>query len=142
MDNIRDSLVANNQFIVTFGGIPFSFSKVTNLSDSVECEYIQEGGVNGAPVFLPKSKGRAEVLRLERGIKTGVAELPAKFLTTGVYVYVVTIIVMKNKKVSKGYFFEEGLITKWEVNELNALGKDVLIRTLEITHTGLHELPF
>lgn len=141
MEDIRDALLANNQFLVTIGPLSFSFSKVTNITDSLEYETIQEGGVNGSPVFLCKNKTRPETIQLERGIQAGIGGVSMMTLTTGVPVYVVTIMVMKNKKISKIYYFEEGLITKWEVGNLDASAKEILIKTVEITHSGLHEMP-
>lgn len=136
----RDKLLANNQFIVTVGPLVYSFSSVTNISDSMEVEVVQEGGVNLHPQMLWKPKTKLETIVLERGIQIGAGGLQDRLLTTGMTVLVVTIMVMNRKEVSKVYFFDEGIITKWEVGNLNAMGKDILIRKVEITHTGLHEL--
>lgn len=136
----RDKLLANNQFIVTVGPLVYSFSSVTNISDSMEVEVVQEGGFNLHPQMLWKPKSKLETIVLERGIQIGAGGLQDKLLTTGMTVLVVTIMVMNRKEVSKVYFFDEGIITKWEIGNLNAMGKDILIRKVEITHTGLHEL--
>lgn len=136
----RDKILANNQFMVTVGPLAYSFSSVTNISDSMEVEAVQEGGVNLHPQILWKPKTKLETIVLERGIQVGTGGLQDKILTTGMPVFVVTIMVMNRKEVSKVYFFDEGIITKWEVGNLKAIGKDILIRKVEITHTGLHEL--
>lgn len=136
----RDKLLANNQFVVTVGPLVYSFSSVTNISDSMEVEVVQEGGVNLHPQMLWKPKTKLETIVLERGIQIGAGGLQDRLLTTGMTVLVVTIMVMNRKEVSKVYFFDEGIITKWEVGKLSAIGKDILIRKVEITHTGLHEL--
>lgn len=137
----RNELLANNQFLVTFGPLSFSFSKVSNIQDSLEYESISEGGVNGHPIILRKNKSKTETVLFEQGIQTGAGGLGMTMLTTGVPVYVVTIMVMRNKRISKIYCFEEGLITRWEVGSLDAMSKEIFIKKVEITHTGLHEMP-
>lgn len=132
-------MIANNQFRVAFGPLVYSFSKVSNLSDSVEYEAYQEGGNNSYPVLLKKSKTRMETMTLERGVWAGPRDIPMRTLTTGVWVAAVIIMVMSRQKVVKSYFFEQGVITKWELGDLNAVGNELLIKRVEITHNGLHE---
>ncbi len=135
----QDDMIANNQFRVSIGPVLFSFSKVTNLSDTIEYEPYQEGGFNDYPRLLKKPKTRMETLILEKGVRVGVKDIPMRALTTGMWVAAVVIMVMKHNRVVKSYFFEEGVITQWELGELNALGKEALIKRVVITHNGLHE---
>lgn len=135
----QEDMIANNQFRVAIGPAVFSFSKVTNLSDTAEYEAYQEGGFNDYPRLLKKPKTRMETLVLEKGVRVGVKDLPAMALTTGVWVAAVIIMVMKHNKVVKSYYFEQGVITQWELGELSALGKEILIKRVVITHSGLHE---
>lgn len=142
MSNLREQLISNNRFLVSMDAMLFSFSKVTNISDTVETEVIQEGGSNWAPELLLKPKTKAETLVLERGVQTGAASrISEKALALGNRVLVATIIVLdQGRSVSKVYGFEQGLITKWEVSSLDAMGNELLIRRLEISHNGLVEL--
>lgn len=135
----QEELVAANQFRVAIGPVLYSFSKVTNLSDTVEYEPYQEGGINDYPQLLKKPKTQMETLILEKGVRVGAKDIPMRALTTGVWVAAVVIMVMKHGRVVKSYFFEQGVITKWELGELNALGKDILIKRVVIAHNGLHE---
>ncbi len=138
---MRKELLANNQFIVTLGPLSFSFSKVTNISDSWEYETIQVGGINQETAILNIPKTKPETLRLERGVQRGLQEVAFSALTTGTPVYIGLIMVMQHHEISKIYSFDEGVITKWEVSNLEAMGNEIIIKTLEIAHSGLHEIP-
>lgn len=138
--SVREDLVANNRFIVTLGSLMYSFSKVTNISDSIELETITEGGYNDSPRFFEKPKAKVETLVLERGVQAGDSLGLDLMLKVGMHVYVAIIIVMNEGKVAKTYSFEEGIVTKWEVGGLEAVGKQLLIKKLEISHTGLLEI--
>lgn len=138
--NKRESLLLNNQFIVSFGVTLFSFAKVSNISDTFEVETVSEGGSNRYPEFLMKQKAKAETLVLERGVSQGLLGLADMGMRTGIPVTSVTIMVMERGKVKKAYFMEKGVITKWEVGSLDAMGKDVLLKKIEITHSGLTEV--
>ena len=39
----------------------------------------------------------------------------------------------------KNYYFDRGLVTKWELSGLDAMEGHAIYRTVEITHSGLHE---
>lgn len=137
----RESLLLNNQFIVSFGVVLYSFARVSNLSDSFEVEAVSEGGCNGCQRLLMKPKSKLETLILEKGIQKSIAGIQGDMLRTGIPVSSVTVMVLDRGMVRKSYFLEEGVITKWEVGSLDALGKDVLIKKVEITHSGLVEIP-
>lgn len=137
--SVRESLLANNRFLVSIGPLLLSFAKITNISDSLETEAIQEGGNNWSPQLLVKPKTSAQTLVLERGVQTG--NLTDLLLSIGSQVEVGTIMVMgQNRLPSKVYAFDSGLVTKWEIGELDAMGKDILIKKLEISHSGLYEV--
>lgn len=139
--NKRESLLLNNQFMVAIGPLLYSFAKISNLTDSYELETMYQGGSNRYPELLTKQKSKAETLILERGVLKSPLGLADMALTTGVPVTAVTIMVLNHGRVHKAYFFEYGMITKWEVSGLDAVGKDILIKKIEITHNGLHEVP-
>lgn len=137
----RENLLLNNQFLVSFGVVLYSFARVSNLSDSFEIEAVSEGGLNSHPEILMKPKTKAETLILEKGVLKSVLGLQDSMLRTGIPVMAVTIMVMNRGMVRKAYFLEEGIITKWELTNLDAMGKDVLVKKVEITHSGLIEVP-
>ena len=46
MGSIQNSIVTNNNFIVSLNLLVFSFSKVTNIAGNIEMEAVEEGGYN------------------------------------------------------------------------------------------------
>ncbi len=138
----REKLLANNRFLVSVGPLLLSFSKVTNISRELETEVIPDGGNNWSSSVYLKPRTAPEKIVLERGIQTGISEMGLQMmLGLGNRVNVVTIMVMgQDRSVAKTYYFESGMVTKWEVGELDALGKDILIKKLEISHSGLYEV--
>lgn len=135
----RESLLLNNQFIVSIGSTLYSFSRVSNLSDSIELEMVNQGGVNQNAEFLVKQKNKPETLILEKGLLKNKAGSDNP-LTIGDIITEATIMVKRRGKVEKAYSFEYGIVSKWEISPLDAMGKDILIQKLEITHTGLEEV--
>ena len=51
----------------------------------------------------------------------------------------VVIILGRNETNFKGFTFDEGIITKIDYGDLNALSNEILIKRLEIAHSGLYE---
>ena len=136
MSNIQNSILTNNNFIVTLNLSVFSFSKVTNITGKIETEAFEEGGYNESPRIFKKQKTSLDTLVLEKGIQTSGNDSSIKI---GTPINAGAILVVHNGNISKVYGFEYGLITKWEIGELNALSSDILIRRVEISHTGLVE---
>ena len=137
MGSVQNSIVTNNNFIVSLNLLVFSFSKVTNISGNIEMEALEEGGYNDSPRILRKPKTSFDTLVLEKGVQTSSMEINLK---VGMAVNAGTIMVMHNGSIAKTYAFEYGLITKWETNGLDALRSEVFIRRIEISHTGLIEV--
>lgn len=135
----REQLLMNNKFIVTLNLGVFSFAKISNLTNSIELETVQEGGYNESPRFFPKPKDKVETLILERGLQKSPISGDL-LLRIGMPINAATIIVLNNGGVARSYGFEYGLITKWDIGELDGMRKDIVIRKLEISHTGLFEL--
>lgn len=136
---IRETLLLNNRFHVILGEWMYSFARVSNISSSVEVETVNEGGVNEHPALLYKQKSQAEALVLERGIAVK-PELKSTRLKAGTMVKGGIVLVRNGRMLFKAYSFEEGIITRWEMSALDAMGKDVLIEKLEIRHSGLEEI--
>ena len=136
----RDDILLNNRFLVAIGKDLYSFSRITNLSGSLEYEAYQEGGYNDYPRLLRKPKTNMETIVFEKGMYvTSGNTTTERNLAVGKPVKAVVIMVLNGKEVLKHYYFQHGVITKWEAGELDAMGNRVLIRKVEITHDGLHE---
>ncbi len=140
MFTTRENLLVNNQFLVTIGKMVYSFAKISNLQDSFEVEAVSQGGANRYPELLPKQKGKAETLILERGVLKVPLKGIENGLSAGTFLEEVLILVLNHNMVWKTYYFDYGYVTKWEVSPLDALGKDVLYQKVEITHSGLKEV--
>ena len=61
--------IASTRFVLLLGALTFGFSKVSNVSKSIEYETIQEGGVNDFVYALPKPAAEVHKLQLERGYR-------------------------------------------------------------------------
>lgn len=141
MGILDDGKLNNNRFLfMSVGILRIGFSKITNMSQSAELETIMEGGYNDGPRFFTKPKSKVETLVLEHGIKNNfISNLTIDSLKVGTKVSMGIIMVMDGMIPLKTLYFEYGIITKLDYGELDAVNKTVLIRKLEISHTGLIE---
>ena len=139
---LREELILNNSFIVSVGILRYSFSKVSNIVDSMETEVYNEGGDNWHVHNLMKPKTSTQTLVLEKGTYAGNKEmLMDSVFTTGMPVYGLTVIVMQHLEMKKAYAITSGMVTKVEMTNLDALGSEPMYKTIEITHNGLHAIP-
>ena len=132
--------ITNNQFKVTFGRQCYGFSKISNLSAELEYDSIEEGGRNNGPLLFRKARGKQDVLTLERGVRTERTRMNEVRITPGTLLKAVVIFIRMDQITWRKYTFDEGVVTKIQLGDLNALGNDVLIETMEIAHTGLYEI--
>jgi len=138
----QEELLLNNRFKVAVGPLLISFAKASNISDSFSVTPIPEGGTMN-PFVIPDKKRNPETLVLERGVRKNLtAQMIDEYLTTGVPLIGVTIMIGdQNGSMKKAFFFEQGIVTKWELTALDGKGAEVMIKRLEITHTGLTQIP-
>ena len=135
-------LVVNNKFIVTIGPLLTSFSKVSGIGRSVEYETKEEGGRNDIiHVFRKNVQYQNNILRLEKGVgrynplvlaADGTIEMGVRIPLPG------TIIILNdNYQMSQMYTFDDIVILKWELSDLDAKGDEVILDRVEIMHSGL-----
>lgn len=135
-----NNLAKRTKFRVILNGMPLGFSKVSNISTTMEFETVVEGGVNDSVHYLPKPRQSMDKLILEYGIASG--ELTRTTLTAG---YELTrgiiIMVMSEKGMvpTATYQANWGIVTKWEIDTLDATSSGLLIKKVEISHNGLSE---
>ena len=79
--SIQNNLAKRTKFNVILDGMPLGFSKVSNISATMEFETVVEGGVNDRVHYLPKPRQSMDKLVLEYGIASG--ELLRTTLTAG-----------------------------------------------------------
>ena len=140
MASVND-LIPSYSFEVNFDGFSFSFTKVVNLSGSVEIETIIDGGSNNSPVILRKPKRSPDMLILEKGVYTSVKDMAFTIFSEGTKITSIHINVKRNGKTVRMFFITNGVIVKREYSPLDAMDSSVLIEKLSIAHTGITELP-
>lgn len=134
-----ESYVTNSRFEVYIGADSYGFSKISGLREETEYESVREGGRNWSPLFFEKAKSKPDVLVLESGVRTMNIKRSKNWIKRGTKLEGVVIILGRNGTNFMGYTFDEGIVTKIEYGDLNALGNDILIKKLEIAHSGLYE---
>ena len=112
----------NTAFQVNIGSLVFHFARIKNISEIVEVETVQEGGNNWSVHNLAKPISSEE---------------PERELRAGSRVYDVTIMVMEHGEIMKTYSINSGIVTRWEISDLDGLGGQIIYNTIEILHDGL-----
>jgi len=148
-----NGVLSNNKFILAIGKELLSFSKVSNISKTLECETFTEGGLNTMVRTFIKPKQQQETLILEKGVNVSRKDNidtydNLKLKVGGRIRQAVTLVVLgdegfrnKNLQVDDRYYsFDEGVVVKWEVGDLEALRSEIFIERFEIAHSGLKEL--
>lgn len=138
--SMQENLARHMKFKVILNGMPLGFSKVSNISSTMEFETVAEGGLNDRVHYLPKPRQTLDKLVLEYGIASG--ELFRTTLTAGseLGMGIVIMVMPENGLVPTAtYEAEWGIVTKWEIDTLDALSSGLLIKKVEISHTGLNE---
>ena len=134
-------IISSYSFEVSLDGVHFSFSKVENISSSIEVETIIDGGNNNAPVILRKPKTNPDVLVLERGLYTTVKDMSFAMFKEGTKVGSIHINVLRNGYTVRMFFITNAVIVRREFAPLDSLTSGVMIESLQIAHTGLTEVP-
>lgn len=137
---VQDNLATHMKFKVILNGMPLGFSKVSNISATMEFETVAEGGLNDRVHYLQKPRQTLDKLVLEYGIASG--ELTRTTLAAGseLSMGIVIMVLPESGLVPTAtYEAEWGIVTKWEIDTLDALSSGLLIKKVEISHTGLNE---
>lgn len=139
-------MVGNQYFRVYFGSTLISFARVSNVQRSVEHESFAEGGLNGYVHVLTRPDGQSGTLTLEKGVAADdkITRL-MRILSPGQRITVPVTITLCHRdeedwKPVRSWGFEDGMVTRWEVTNLDGLGSEVAIEKMEISHAGLVEL--
>ena len=140
----HNSYLPNYSFEVKISGASFGFSKINNISGSIEYDTIVNGGHNDAPVILPKPKRTPDMIIFEKGLKADLGDLMFSQMTEGKKVTGIMIFVKLIGKIKRICSISSGGIVRREVAPLDAIGDQVFLQALQIAHTGLTEiaLPF
>lgn len=132
-------LLTNEHFTVHVGNAAYGFARISNINAQLEYESVNEGGRNNAPLLFRKAKSRHDVLTLEKGVRLTLRGA-AMAMDVGTRVTGVIIGIKKNHKECLNYTFDQGIVTKMELGNLDAMGHEILIKKMEIAHTGLRQM--
>lgn len=139
-------LVGNQYFKVYFGSTLISFTRVSNLQRAAEHEDLAEGGLNGFTHVLSKQGTQSGTLTLEKGVVAdGSVTKIMRALAPGTRISVPVTITLCHRdsekwKPVRTWGFDDGMVTRWEVGNLDGMGSEVVIEKLEISHAGLKEM--
>lgn len=136
----HDKYIPNYSFEVNIDGVTYGFSKVNNISASIEYDSIVNGGHNDAPVILTKPKSNPDVIIFEKGLKSDLSDFKFSMLAEGSKVHGIMIFVKLNGKIKRIFVISSGIIVSREYGTLDAMGSQLLLETLKIAHTGLTEI--
>lgn len=139
--DFSNGILPSYSFEVSLDGIHFSFSKVENISSSIDIDTIVDGGNNNAPVILRKPKTNPDVLVLEKGLYTTMKDVTFATFKEGTKIRSIHINVLRNGYTVRMFFITNGVIVRREFSPLDSLQSGVLIESLQIAHTGITELP-
>ncbi len=106
----------------------------------MEYETVAEGGLNDRVHYLPKPRQNLDKLTLEYGIASG--DLLRTTLTAGSVLskgIVIMVMPTKGSIPTATYQADWGIVTKWEIDALDAGKSGLLIKRVEISHSGLSE---
>ena len=125
----------NSEFRLKIGKYSLKCAKISNLTIAAETEEVPEGGNNLFPnVFLGPRK-KADTLVVERAL---VDDDILSVFKVGVHVGECTLTILRNGEVYKELGFDDGIVTKFELTNLDAMGREIMIHKLEIAHSGLY----
>lgn len=129
----RPFFVTNCEFQLMIGNCTINCARISNLVMEQEIETVPEGGSLLLNLF-PADKKRADVLTVEKAL---ILDEIMENLEAGVQIREGVIAVYRGKALFQTFSFEEGMITKCEYTNLDAMGHEILLKKLEITHSGL-----
>ena len=134
-------MVPAYSFQVSLDSISFSFSKVSNISSSIQYDAIVEGGSNDAPLLLPKPKSSPDMLTLEKGVTTSLKAKVFALIKEGCKISEIEIDVLKDGKTVRSFYASDGVIVAKQFSDLDASESAMFVEALHIAHTGLVEMP-
>lgn len=134
--------IPNYSFEVQLGlTVKINFSKISNISAKREFDVFMDGGVNDRMYFFEKAKREPDVLTFHKGLSVGGGAAILAWLSAGVKINDIMILVKKDDTVEKIFYVEQGILTNISFSDLDAQNSGVIIKSMEIHHTGVKEIP-
>ncbi|MCM1538302.1 MAG: phage tail protein [bacterium] len=122
----------------TASGQKMRFSKVSGLESSMEYEELSEGGKNDAPYILAVPHKKHAPLLLEHGIVPAESRFAGMKpgMRLGTWLSVI-LLDAKGQMTDRRFWITDGIVTKRETGNLDAMGNSILIERFEIMHDGI-----
>lgn len=141
MSASQDDLIGVYEFEVQLGlMINLSFSKISGISRSGDVGIIGNGGDNDSMHFYLKPRRKPDVIRFEKGWATGMESTIMSWLTEGLIINDIMIIVKQNGSMKKILSIDKAVLTRITYSDLDAMRGDVMIKSMELQHTGVNEI--
>lgn len=136
----------SHNFVVIIDALPIPFSKVSSIEVGIDTEPLAEGGENRFVHSLSKPVGFEKTLIFERGVDTdsdSVAVSSANaLLRVGSVFKLITICVLDQWGLPKKmYAATHAILKKRRLSDLNALGGEVFVESLEFIYRDITEIP-
>lgn len=139
---LRDSYVSNYSFEVQLGlVIKISFSKISNIVSEGEFEVIPDGGNTDRMFFFEKPKRKPDTITFSKGLSMGLNAAVMSWLVQGLKVNDIMILVKKGDSTQKIFYIEQGILTQIAYSDLDAMRGEIIIKTMQMQHTGIIEIP-
>ena len=136
----QSDLITSYEFEVQLGlMVKIAFSRISGLSRSGDVGIIGEGGDNDSMHFYLKPRRKPDVLRCEKGVAIGVTSSVMSWVAEGLVINDIMIIVRQNGKMKKLLTIDKAVVTKIEFSDLDASSSKIMVKTLELQHTGVNE---
>ena len=133
-------LIPGYEFEVQLGMfITINFMKISNMSSAGEFDVRADGGNNERMFFSAKPHRTPDTLTFHKGWSSSLASMALSFLTPGLKIEGIMIMVKKDGKLKKSFYIEQGILTRVSFSDLDAMNSSIIIKTMEIAHTGLKE---
>lgn len=137
-----DGYVLNCNFEVQLGlSVKVNFSKISGISSNAEYEVIADGGNTDRMYFFEKPKRKPDTLTFSKGMAAGYGADILSWLVEGIKINDIMILVRQEGRIKKIFYIEQGILTKISFSDLDALRNEIIIKTMELQHTGIVEIP-
>lgn len=133
-------LIPGYEFEVQLGlFIKMNFTKISNMTSNGDFDVMGDGGNNSRMFFASKPHRTPDTMTFHKGWATGLANTALSFLEPGMKISEILILVKKNGWLKKSFYIEQGILTRITYSDLDAMNSSIIIKSMEIAHTGLKE---
>ena len=135
MSDAKDMLT-NFEFQVQLGLLlTVNFSRISDISSQGEFD------VRDRMYFAAKPHRTPDVMVFHKGWSTGLDSAVKSWLTPELIIDGILIIVKQNSSMKKILYIEQGILSRIFYSDLDAIRGDVMIKSMELRHTGIKEYP-